>query len=119
MGEAMPTTFQDREQAFEAKFAHDEEFRFLAGARGDRLFAQWAIKRMRLKVERADAVVNAVLAIPNGPGHDEALIKHISEALSARGAWLPEQNLWATLKDCRQEAQRQLTETPPDRSEVV
>jgi hypothetical protein len=39
------TTFEDRERAFEAKFAHDEEFRFLVTARRDKLFAQWAGQR--------------------------------------------------------------------------
>ena len=34
------TTFQEREQAFEAKFAHDEEFRFLVTARRVKLFAE-------------------------------------------------------------------------------
>ena len=41
-------TFEDRERAFEAKFAHDEEFRFLVTARRDKLFAQWAAARCRL-----------------------------------------------------------------------
>jgi len=35
----MRTSFQDREQAFEANYAHDEEFRFRVTARRDKLFA--------------------------------------------------------------------------------
>jgi hypothetical protein len=38
----MATMFHERDRAFEAKFAHDEEFRFRVAARRDRLFAQWA-----------------------------------------------------------------------------
>ena len=36
------TTFDDREQAFEAKFAHDEEMRFRAEARCNKMLGLWA-----------------------------------------------------------------------------
>ena len=38
------TTFDKREEGFEAKFAHDEELRFLALARRNKLLAAWAAK---------------------------------------------------------------------------
>jgi hypothetical protein len=43
--------FHERERAFEAKFAHDEEFRFRVGARRDRLFAEWAAEMLGLSRE--------------------------------------------------------------------
>lgn len=36
------TTFDDRESAFENKFAHDEEMKFKAEARANKKLAQWA-----------------------------------------------------------------------------
>ena len=36
------TTFDDRERAYEAKFAHDEELNFRAEARRNRLVGEWA-----------------------------------------------------------------------------
>jgi hypothetical protein len=36
------TTFDDREHAFEAKFAHDSEMQFRAEARRDKLVGLWA-----------------------------------------------------------------------------
>ena len=36
------TTFNDRETAFEAKFAHDSEMQFRAEARRDKLLGLWA-----------------------------------------------------------------------------
>lgn len=119
MGVAMPTTFQDREQAFEAKFAHDEEFRFLVVARRDKLFARWAAAKLLLSDEAAEALVKDVLAISNGPGHDQALLRHIADVLSARGAGVPEGDLSAALNACMQQAQQQLTETPPDHSDII
>lgn len=109
----MPTTFQDREQGFEAKFAHDEAFRFLAVARRDKLFARWAANKVRLADAATEALVKNVLAIPGGAGHDEALLRHIEGFLSARRAAVSEADLAAALADCMRQAQRQLTETPP------
>lgn len=36
------TTFDDREHAYEAKFAHDADLRFKAEARAVKIVAQWA-----------------------------------------------------------------------------
>jgi hypothetical protein len=45
---AMPVAFHEREQAFEAKFAQDEEFRFLVAARRDKLLDRWAAAALGL-----------------------------------------------------------------------
>jgi hypothetical protein len=110
----MPTTFRDRELAFEAKFAHDEAFRFLAIARGDRLFAGWAAERLRLNHEPAEALVRQVLAIRNGPDHDQAVLRDVADYLFVRGDLASDVELSAALNACRLAAIRQLTETPPD-----
>jgi hypothetical protein len=109
----MPVTFQDREQGFEAKFAHDEELRFLAVARRDKLFAQWAANKMRLAEDANDALMRDVLAIPDGSAHDKAVLRHIEEVLSARGAVVSEAGLGAALADCMRQALRQLAGTTP------
>lgn len=109
----MPTTFHDREQAFEAKFAHDEEFRFLVVARTDKLFAQWAASRLKLSDAEAAALVKEVLHLANGPGHDRALLDHIGGVLSARDAPVSEGDLSAALNTCRQQTIQQFSEAPP------
>jgi len=47
----MPT-FEDRERAFEAKFAYDEEFRFLVAARRNKLFAAQVAEQLGLPAGR-------------------------------------------------------------------
>ena len=42
------STFDKREEAFEAKFAHDETLRFKATARRDKYLAQWAAEKLGL-----------------------------------------------------------------------
>ena len=43
------TTFDKREQGFEAKFAHDEELRFKAMARCNKLLGDWAATKLGLE----------------------------------------------------------------------
>jgi hypothetical protein len=115
----MPTTFHDREQGFEAKFAHDEEFYFLATARRDKLFARWAASKLRLSDEATEVLLKAVLGIPNGSRHDQAVLQHVAGLLSTHGIGASEGDLSAALSGCMQQALQQLTMTPPDHSEVI
>jgi hypothetical protein len=108
----MPTTMHDRELAFEAKFARDEEFRFLVTARRDKLFARWAAARLRLSDQAVEDLVKAVLAIPGGPGHDQALLKHVADFLSAHGGGAQAAELSAALDLCGQQARQQLLDAP-------
>src|SRR5690348_12093296 len=114
---SVPITMQDREQGFEAKFAHDEEVRFLVRARRDKLFAHWAAEELRLSEAETEALVKAVVAIPDGPGHEQALLAHIAERLHGRPAG-SEQSLSTALARCRQQAHQQL-ELPADRSDTL
>ena len=49
------TTFDDREHAFEAHFAFEEEQDFMVKARRDRLAAEWAAGLMKLGPEQTEA----------------------------------------------------------------
>jgi hypothetical protein len=110
----VPTTMQDREQGFEAKFAHDEAVRFLTRARRDKLFAHWAATELGLSEAETDALVKAVVAIPDGPGHEQALLAYIGDRLRGRASG-SEQALAAALVRCMEQAQQQLA-APVDRS---
>ena len=51
----MTTTFDKREDGFEKKFAHDEELRFKASARRNKLLGMWAAEKMGLAGAPAEA----------------------------------------------------------------
>ena len=55
------TTFDDRERAFESKFARDEEMAFRVTARRNRLVGQWAAALMKLTPEETDAYAKSVV----------------------------------------------------------
>ena len=113
------TTMNDRENAFEAKFAHDEEFRFLVSARRDKLFAHWAAATAGISGSAEDQLVSDVLAIPNGPGHDAEMLRHIHGALAGRGAIVAESAAMTVLDRCAREALAQLSAHPPEQSDIV
>ena len=106
------TTWEDRERAFEAKFAHDEEFRFLVTARRDKLFARWAAARFQLSDQAATDLAASVLAVRDGAGHDERLLRHIERALADHGHDAPPGELMAALDDCAAQARQQLLQSP-------
>lgn len=107
------TDFQEREHAFEAKFAHDEEFRFLVTARRDKLFAQWAAERLRLSDQARTDLTASVLAVRDDKRHDEVLLKQVADAFAEHGSSVPERELAAALNDCAAQARQQLLDKPP------
>lgn len=107
------TTFQERERAFEAKFVHDEESRFLVLARRDKLFARWAAERLGVSGQDGASLTASVLAIRDGPGHDEAVLGHIADAFARRGAGTSRPELTAALNRCATQARQQLLDDSP------
>lgn len=70
------TTFDDRETAFEAKFAHDEEMQFKAEARRNKLLGLWAADLLGLSGDEADAYAKTVVAADfEEPGHEDVVRK--------------------------------------------
>lgn len=106
------TTFQDRERAFEAKFSHDEEFRFRVTARRDKLFAKWVAGQLRLSSTAEADLVTSVLAVRDGVGHDDLLLKHVAKAFSMRGRIPPTNEFATVLNACSAQARQQLLESP-------
>ncbi|SRR5579883_317896 len=76
------TTFDEREQNFEKKFKHDQELRFKANARGNKLLGLWAAARMGVKGSAAEAYAMAVVDADfgrGGTGAREKVLKDLGE----------------------------------------
>lgn len=70
------TTFDKREEGFENLFAHDEEVRFRAIARRNKLLGLWAADKMGLEGEAAAAYAMTVVAEDlKEVGDDDVLLK--------------------------------------------
>ena len=55
------TTFDKREEGFEQQFAHDEELRFKATARRNKLLGQWAAEKLGLSGAEAESYAKAMV----------------------------------------------------------
>jgi hypothetical protein len=67
------TTFDKREEGFEQQFAHDEELRFKATARRNKLIGHWAAEKLGLSGTEADSyALSLVMSDVDVGTHDVA-----------------------------------------------
>ncbi len=102
------TTFDEREQAYEAKFAHNEELRFKAKARRDRRFGAWVAAQLGLSGASAeDYAIKVVRADLAHPG-DKAILETVLADLKSKGLAPDEGKLKVKLLDLMEEAVSEL-----------
>ena len=104
------TTFDDRERAFESKFAHDEELRFRVIARRNRLLGQWAAKLMGLSDAEADAYSKDVIRADFEEAGDEDVIRKVIGDLTGAGVDCDETKVREAIAHKEVEARRQIME---------
>jgi hypothetical protein len=80
------TTFDDRERAFETKFALDQETDFRALGRRDQLIGRWAAERMGLSDGEVDGYVAGLIAVDLRAAGDEDLIGRLLIDLDGRAS---------------------------------
>ena len=79
------TTFDKREEGFEKKFAIDEELKFKAEARRNRLLGLWAAGKLGITGEAAVAYAKETVASAFAEGGDKAMTARLAHDLSAQG----------------------------------
>ena len=104
------TTFDDRERAFETKFARDEEMAFRVVARRNKLLGQWAAGLMKLTPEETEAYSRAVIQAEFEEAGDEDVVRKLLGDLTAAGVDVDEAMVRKALDDQAVEARRQLLE---------
>ena len=104
------TTFDDRERAFEAKFAMDEEMAFRVIARRNRLLGQWAAEKRGLTPEETDASAKAVVQADFEESGDEDVIRKLVGDLTAAGVDVDDATVRQAVEAQTVEARRQLIE---------
>ena len=105
------TSFDDRERAFETKFARDEEMQFRVTARRNRVVGQWAAAKMGLTPEETDAYAKAVVQADFEEAGDEDVIRKLAGDLTAAGVEISDAEIRAVLNDKTAEARRQFMDS--------
>ncbi len=102
------TTFDNRENAFENKFAHDAELQFKVIARRNKLLGLWAAERLGLTGEAAETYAKSVVAADFEEAGDEDVIRKLVADLAATGA--ADADIRAALATKATEAHHQIME---------
>jgi hypothetical protein len=98
------TTFDKREEGFEKKFAHDEELRFKANARRNKMLGLWAAEKLGLTGDAANAYAKEVIMADFEESGDDDVMKKVHKDLSAKGIAASEQDIRRAMVDLMEKA---------------
>jgi hypothetical protein len=104
------TQFDDRERAFETKFAHDEELKFRVIARRNRLLGEWAAGKMGLSEAETASYAKDVVRADFEEAGDGDVIRKVLGDLTSAGVETSEAEIKQTLDHKEVEAKRQIME---------
>jgi hypothetical protein len=104
------TTFDDRERAFEKKFARDEEMKFRIIARRNRLLGQWAARQMGLSEAESESYAKDVVRSDFEEAGDHDVVRKVLGDLTAAGVDCDESRIVEMLGHKEVEARRQIIE---------
>ena len=99
------TTFDDREHAFEAKFAHDSEMQFRAEARRNKLVGLWAAELMGKSGDEAAEYAASVVAADFEEAGSDDVVRKVAADLGSKAS---EDEIRAKLTVLMSEAKAQL-----------
>lgn len=102
------STFDDREKAFEKKFAHDAEMQFKAAARRDKRLGLWAADKMGLTAEAAEEYAKSVVIADLEEAGDEDVYRKVSGDFAAKGVQVSEADLRSKMAELLIEAKADL-----------
>ncbi len=105
------TQFDDRERAFEAKFARDEELQFRVLARRNRLLGEWAAELMGLSEAETASYAKDVVRADFEEAGDEDVIRKLLGDLTSAGIDVDDQRIRDALGHKSVEARRQLMQS--------
>ncbi len=80
------TTFDERKDSFEKKFVHDEELKFKAEARRNRMLGQWAAEKLGKSGDEAVAYAKSVVEADFEEAGDADVLRKVAGDLAAKGS---------------------------------
>jgi hypothetical protein len=102
----MTTTFDKREEGFEKQFAHDEELKFKAMARRNKMLGLWAAGILGKSGADAEAYAKEVVLADFEEAGDNDVLRKVSKDLQPKG--VTEQQIRARMTELLNEAVAQI-----------
>jgi hypothetical protein len=106
LSERRMTTFDDRKDGFENKFAHDAELQFRVAARRDKLVGLWAAEKLGHSGDAAAAYAKSVILSDLEEAGDEDVVRKLVADLA--GVGIGEAAVRAALAEQQEVARQQI-----------
>ena len=102
------TTFDKREEGFEKKYALDEEQKFKAEARRNKLLGLWVAEKLGMSGDEANAYAREVVAADFEEAGDGDVVRKVMGDLSAKGIAITEPQIRAKMDELMAQAVAQV-----------
>ena len=102
------TTFDKREEGFEKQFAHDEELRFKATARRNKLLGLWIAEKLGMSGADADAYAKSVVMADFEEAGDDDVFRKVRKDLDDKKVSVSDQDIKKTMIDLMAQAIEQI-----------
>lgn len=102
------SSFDKRQEGFEKKFALDEELKFKAEARRNRLLGMWVAEKIGLSGDAATAYAKEVVAADFEEAGDDDVVRKVSKDLADKGVELTPAEIRAKMNELFAEAVAQV-----------
>jgi hypothetical protein len=102
------TTFDRRKEGFESKFARDEELRFKATARRNKLLGLWAAEKLGLQDAEADAYAKTVVSADFSEPGDEDVFRKVRADFDAKKVNQSDHQIRRTMEELMAKAVEQI-----------
>lgn len=102
------TTFDNREKAFEKKFALDEELKFKAEARRNNLLGAWAAEKMGISGDAVADYQKAVRRADLEEAGDDDVFRKVRGDFDAKGISISDEELRDKMVSCMEQAITQI-----------
>lgn len=102
------TTFDDREKAFEKKFAHDQELKFKSEARRNNILGAWAAEKMGITGDAVADYQKEVRRADLAEAGDEDVFRKVRGDFDAKGVSVSDEELRAQMITSMEQAIAQI-----------
>jgi hypothetical protein len=102
------TTFDKRKEGFESKFARDQEFRFKATARRNKLLGLWAAEKLGLSGPEAEAYAKTVVSADFSEPGDEDVFRKVRSDFDAKQVNQSDHQIRRTMDELMSKAMEQI-----------
>jgi hypothetical protein len=104
----MATSFDKREEGFEKQFAHDEELRFKASARRNKLLGLWIAEKLGMSGPDADTYAKTVVMADFEEAGDDDVFRKVRKDLDDKNVSASDQDIKKTMIDLMAQAIEQI-----------